>query len=104
MAKSKAPKAPREKKLKQQFLPDMEPPSVPEVDAAAEAYYDAKKERQALSQDEKDKKANLVEKMLQNGFTHYETPDGYVVDVPSKTNVTCKRKGDPEGDGFGGEE
>ncbi len=99
MAKKPAPKKPREKKLKQQFLPDMAPPSIPEVDRAAEAYYDAKKERQAMSQDEKDKKNNLVEKMLANNLTHYETPDGYVVDALSKTNVSCKKKGEADEEG-----
>lgn len=83
-------------KLKQQFLDGMAPPSVPELDDAAEAYFDSKKERQELSQDEKDKKVSLIEKMVAHGLTRYESRDGLIVDLLSKSNVTCKRKGDSE--------
>lgn len=86
----------RPKRQKATFLPGMEPPSVPELDNAADAYYEAKTDRQAKTEVEKNAKTNLIEKMVAEKLTRYETPNGLVVDLLSKSNVTCKNKVDAE--------
>lgn len=90
----------RTKKSKQPYLhPDMAPPSIPEIDSAAEAYYEAKNERQRLTEAEKNAKVNLVERMVAAKLTRYQTPDDLVVDLLTKSNVSCKKKQETERNG-----
>lgn len=93
----------REPKARQGHLPTMEPPRIKVLDDAAELYYDEKKERVTVGAREKAAKANLIEKMKEQGLTVYETPDGIVVNVIDKANVTCKRKEDGEDESNGDE-
>jgi len=91
-AKTKRARTPRSK---QPYLhPDMAPPSIPEIDAAAETYYEAMQERQRLTEEETQAKDNLLTKMKDHSQTRYETPDGLIVIVLSKDAVKCKRKKD----------
>ena len=82
----------RPKRQKPGFLPGMEPPSIPELDDAAEVYFEAKTERQEASEAEKNTKNNLIEKMIAHGQTRYVTANELVVDLLSKSNVSCKKK------------
>lgn len=91
----------RPKRGKQLRFEGMEPPSVPALDDAAETYYEAIQHRVRLSREEKDAKINLIEKMKENGVDRYETPDGLIVTVLSKSNVACKKKDDAEANGDG---
>lgn len=98
----------RTKKPKQGYLPEMDPPRNRAVDAAAETYFDTMQERCKLSKEEDEAKDNLIDKMKESGMDRYETPDGLVVTVTSKSNVKVKRKGTGEeeanGDGDDNEE
>ena len=91
----------REPKPRQGYLEEMEPPRIKVLDDAAELYYDEKKDRVTVQAREKAAKVNLIEKMKEAGLTTYQTPDGIVVNVIDKANVTCKRKedGDDESNG-----
>jgi hypothetical protein len=84
----------RTKKSKQPYLPGLEPPSIPEIDAAAEAYYELKSDRQRLLGEEVAAKKNLIEKMLAHKQTRYVTPDDLVCDLLSKSNIAVKKKKD----------
>ena len=98
MAKKRKPKP------KQGHLEGMDPPSVRAIDDAAETYYETMQERCKLSKDEDEAKDNLIDKMKEAGFDRYETPDGLVVTITSKSNVKAKRKKDEAGGDDEGEE
>ncbi len=85
-------KAKRKPRQKPAYIPGLEPPSIPELDDAAEAYYEAKTDRQAASEVEKNTKESLVEKMVSHGQTRYITANDLVVDLLSKSNISCKKK------------
>lgn len=85
------------KKPKQQYLGDMAPPSIPEIDAAAETYYDAVQERLPLTKAEAEAKDNLIMAMVEHGQTRYEYEDKIVSLLDSK-NVKVKRKKSENGD------
>ena len=74
----------------------MEPPSIPELDGAAEIYDERKMERVALSKKEDEAKDALIDMMKEHKLTRYETPSGITVEVTAKANVTTKRKKDAE--------
>ena len=83
-------------KKKQGFLPGMDPPSIKAIDDAADIYYDVMTERVKLSKEEDEAKDNLIDKMKEHGLDRYETADGKVVTVTSKSNIKVKRKKDAE--------
>jgi hypothetical protein len=99
MTATKKARKTREKRPKQQFLDGMEPPRIKAIDDAADTYYSAMLERQRLTKEEDDAKINLLEKMKEQGLDRYETPDGLIVVVLSKSNVKCKKKPEPETNG-----
>ena len=80
------------KKPRQKHLPGLKPPSIPALDEAAETYYEVMIERCKLSKDEDAAKDNLIDRMKQHDVERYETPDGLVVTLTSKSNVRAKRK------------
>lgn len=82
----------RPSRAKQGYIDGMEPPSHKDVDHAAENYFEVMRERCKLSKEEDEKKTALIEKMKEHGIDRYETPDGLVVTVTSKTNVAVKQK------------
>lgn len=87
----------RNPRSKQPYLhPDMEPPHIPEIDIAADEYYEAMENRQKFLKDEVACKENLLTKMKNNGQTRYKTPDGLIVVVLSKDVIKCKKKKDKE--------
>jgi len=99
MAKVKA-KRERKPRSKQPFLHEsMEPPCIPDLDAAADIYFDAMQERCKLSKEEDEAKQNLIAKMIEHGETLYTTKDGLVVSILSKNNVKVKKKADGESNG-----
>ena len=92
----------RKAKAKQGRLDGMEPESIREIDDAAENYFDVMQDRCKLSKEEDEAKDALIDKMKENRLDRYETPDGLIVSVTSKSNVRCKRKvasGEENGDG-----
>lgn len=81
---------------KQRHLEGMEPEVIPELEAAADLYYDAKTERVQKSAEEKEAKQNLIDKMHKNGLELYTTADGIKVTLLSTSNVKAKKSADPE--------
>ena len=82
------------KRAKQKFLDGMEPPSIKEIDDAAEHYFETMTARCELSKTEDEQKDALIDVMKSNKMDRYETSDGIVVTITAKSNVNCKRKKD----------
>jgi len=91
----------RKRKARQGHLEGLEPPSVRAIDDAAETYYETMQERCKLSKEEDEAKDNLIDKMKENQLDRYETPDGLVITITSKSNVKAKKKKDVEENGDG---
>ena len=81
----------RPAKAKQGHLPDMEPPTVKEIDRAADDYRDVRDQRMELTKQETAKQAVLLELMRKHGLTHYEYDD-YVVDIVANSSEKVKVK------------
>jgi len=102
--KTKARK-PRERKPKQGFLPDMEPPSIPEIDEAADAYRECRNERMALTETETELQAKLLAVMLENKLETYSYGDPpYVCNVVELKKVKVRKQkaesnGEPSSNG-----
>lgn len=86
------------KKPKQSYLPDLEPPSIPEIDEAADAFFDLAREKAKVQKEEDEAKEKLIEVMKKNKLKRYETPDGKVVTVAetSKSKVKVEQVYHPE--------
>lgn len=101
MAKKKPPRSrkPKGPKAKQGDLGEgfgIAPP-IPELDSAAENYYDVMMERVKLSKEEDETKTALIELMRTNNLTRYEY-DGRIVMLTDKTNVKIKANKKQSGD------
>lgn len=93
---AKAPKKPRSKQPKQPYLgegteADMAPPSVKEIDDAAENYYSTMLERKDLTETEDAQADDLIDLMKEHGMSRYVLPDGKVVEVTAVSNVKVKK-------------
>lgn len=105
MAKTAAKKKRgRPPKARQTYLPDMEPPSIPEIDMAAESYLEARNSRQEMTEEEVKRKEALKELMKKHGLQAYDF-GSYTVTRTAEVieNVKVKRKkaeanGDEDGD------
>lgn len=95
-AKPKSPKAPR---VKQGFLPDMAPPSVPAIEKAADDYVEARDARMAAMEPEASAKKLLTELMKKHGLSTYEY-DSRIVTLAGEPEVRVKKK-KTEGDESG---
>ncbi len=85
-------------RVKQGKLPGMEEPSIPELDDAAEIYDKVMRRRVKLSNEEKEAKQSLLEKMLTHNIERYVVGNGKkVVVVTAKNSVRLTDK-DEEGD------
>jgi hypothetical protein len=92
-AKKKPAKArpKRPPKAKQQYLPGLEPPSIPAIDRLAEKYVEVRNSRMEMTKEEV-KNADLLEaKMKEHGLTKYEF-DGKVVELQHTEKVKVRRK------------
>ena len=89
MAKAK-PKA-KKKRVKQGYLPDMAPPSIPEIEAAADEYVEARDTRMAAMEPEKEAKERLKELMKKHNQTQYEY-DSRIVTLNGEPDVKVKKK------------
>ena len=86
------------RRAKQGRLQGMEPPSIKEIDDAADNYFETMSDRCKLSKTEDEQKTALIELMKSNRMSRYETGDGLVVTVTDKSTVKCKRKAESNGD------
>ncbi len=91
---AKTKKKPRARKPRQQWIPGAEPLSIPEIDAAAEHYRTTRRDRAALSVQEREEMYSLVELMKKHDLPAYETADGFIVYAISKTKCAVKKKKD----------
>ena len=83
-------------RAKQQHLPGMAPPSIPELDAAAENYDRVKNRRVKLTDEETEAQAVLLAAMKKHKLTVYEY-DGKLVVLSATEKVRVKPKKDEEG-------
>lgn len=91
---------PKRQRIKQPFLPGVEPLSDKQLDQATENYYDAIQDRLPYTKAEAEAHDNLQEKMAEKGVDRYETPDGLIAVRVSKSKCSVKRKkGEPETNG-----
>ena len=81
----------KRKKPKQGHLDGMAPPSIKEVDAAAEDYDETMRRRVKLSKEEDEAKTALIEVMKTHNLAQYTTPDGLLVLVTNKSGIKVKR-------------
>lgn len=79
-----------EPELEQGYIPGTEPPRCPPVDQAAKLYHKTMSERVELTKEEKEAMDNLVEKMIANDLQIYETKQGLVVTLTSRSKCTVK--------------
>jgi len=88
------------KRLKQRRIPGTELDCIPEIDQAAEAYYDAVRARLPYTTAEKEAKETLINKMVENRQVRYEFDAGegvtLVVNLTDSKNVSVKAKEEPE--------
>ncbi len=88
--------APKEdKKVKQGHLPEMEPPSIPEIDDAAEAFVKARKAWQAKQQPMMDAYTILEATMKKHNLRNYEY-DGKIVEGSEELKFKVKAKKEDE--------
>lgn len=79
-------------RMRQKPLPGAEQAYIQELDDAADAYHEAKTERQKLTEDEVTHKETLIELMLSHGLAAYETANGVIVTATTKTGCKTKKK------------
>ncbi len=89
MAKKSATK--RKPKVKQGYLEGMDPPSIKEIDKAADNYVEVRDERMSLSKIEIERKAILRGAMLKHNLKNYEY-DGKVVVLDDEPTVKVRKK------------
>lgn len=75
---------------KQQHLPGMEPPRIKAIDNAADAYVEARNERQLLTQKEVTKRDTLMSLMQEHGLETYRYDGKRVELVKSDLKVKVR--------------
>jgi hypothetical protein len=91
MAKAKQAPKPKKPRAKQGHLPGMEPPSVPEIEKAADDYVEARDARMAAMEPEASAKKLLTELMKKHGLATYEY-DSRIVTLAGEPEVRVKKK------------
>jgi hypothetical protein len=96
-ATKKPPKKKAKKRLRQGFLPGMKPPSIKEIDSAAEDYVEARDGRGVAQKEEIKQRDRLLELMKKHSLVRYEY-DGKVVEIihedKEKVKVNAKKDDD----------
>ena len=92
-------------KAKQGHLEGMEPPTIKELDEAADNYMDIRDKRMAMTRKECSKQDHLQELMKEHKLTVYEY-DGYIVTLnqTEKVKVRKRPEGEPSANGDGDDE
>jgi hypothetical protein len=91
MARKKtAEEAPEEPKAKQGHLPEMEPPSIPEIESAADAFVRARNKWQRAHQPMMEAQENLHTVMREKGQRRYEYDSKIVEVVAGSEKVKVK--------------
>lgn len=95
-----SPAEPEKKKrgrVKQERLPGMEEPTIPDVEQAAEEYREIRDQRMKLQKDEGEAHDKLVQNMHKHGRTVYEF-DGYKVELVTTEKARVRREKDDTDD------
>jgi hypothetical protein len=82
----------RPKKLKQGYLPTMEPPSISVIDKLGLEVKELETERMRLGKEEESKRELLKAKMREHGLTHYEFDVWNVDLVAGEVKVKVRKK------------
>lgn len=80
----------RPEKTRQTYLNGMESPRLPEVDDAADNYFDLAKEKAKVQEEEDEAKEKLIELMRKHKLKRYETEGGKVVTVSDEVKFKVK--------------
>ena len=88
-------------KVKTAFLPTMEPPSYPELDAAALEYHNLKNQHKELTEQLKKAKDKVIVCMVERKLKKYETPDDLEVTREHESVDTIHVKTKPGAAGNG---
>ena len=88
----------RKQKGKQGFLPDMEPPSIPEIERAADLYLEARNARMNGLQEEVKLRGVLELVMHKHDLKAYSYEDKTVT-LEAQEKVKVRKKQDKEGTG-----
>lgn len=94
--RSEEPAKPKKGKARQSWIPGTEPPSIPEIDLAAEEYIRHRDARMASLKPETEAADRLLRTMLEHGQVEYRF-DGYTVSVATLQKVKAKRTKDEDG-------
>jgi len=78
------------KRKRQAFIPGTEPPSIPEIDEAADVYVELRDNRMGQQKDEAEALEKLTALMHQNSVTTYEY-DGKTVTLEALEKVRVRR-------------
>lgn len=84
-------------KAKQEFLDGMKPPSIKEIDTAADAFVEARNTRMRHTVKEKERKIILLDLMHANGLEEY-LYDGKVIRIEGKENIKVNEIDPEEGE------
>lgn len=82
---------------KQKFIAGTEPPSIPELDRAAESYVSLRDKRMNLTEDEVEAKTKLLEVMKDHKLEQYKV-NGYTVIVTHGDDKVKVKKTEVGGD------
>lgn len=88
-------------KPKQQHFEGMEPPRVPELDAAIEYYVELRDQRMALTKDEVQQRTKVEELLKANGLSEYRNEHFRAYSEVAATKLKVKRLDDGEDDDLG---
>lgn len=89
--------AEKRRRPKQLNIPGTEPPSVPEIEEAADEYRSRRDRRMAAGEDETEAADRLLALMKEHGLQVY-TFDGYTVTMKRLDKVQVRRTGNGEED------
>ncbi len=79
------------KKAKQGHLAGMEPPSIPEIDDAANSSADVRRRRMALTEQETTAADALLALMHEHELKVYDCPDGKKVEISALEKIKVRR-------------
>jgi hypothetical protein len=85
------PTKPRTRKPRQRYIPGTEPPSVPAIEKAAEAYVEARDARMSMLATEVERHDALLALMREHKLDSYEF-DGQIINIVHQDRVRVKRK------------
>lgn len=85
-------KKPKEAKPVQQWIPNTEPETIPEVEQAVLAFEDAKEEHKEASKEIKARTLMLMDKIRAHALDKYQAASGKIYSINHKAGILSKKK------------